>query len=82
MLSLTVTDTTEQTAAVFKALAEEGRAAVDLTRWQALQTWLAAAEISAGPVFRSVLKGGPLQAAPLSRTSFRRGEWCCPSFAR
>src|SRR4051794_24375 len=42
MLSLTVTDTTEQTASVFRALAEEGRAEVDLTRWQALQTWLAA----------------------------------------
>ena len=42
MLSLTVTDTTEQTAAVFKALAEEGRAEGDPTRWQALETWLAA----------------------------------------
>jgi len=42
MLSLTVTDTTEQTASVFRALADEGRAEVDLTRWQALQTWLTA----------------------------------------
>jgi integrase len=31
-----------------------------------VQTWLAAAEISAGPVFRPVLKGGRLQAEPLS----------------
>ena len=33
---------------------------------EAVQTWLAAAEISAGPVFRPVLKGGRLQDAPLS----------------
>ena len=42
MLSLTVTDTAEQTASVFQALAEEGRSVVDLNRWQALQVWLAA----------------------------------------
>jgi hypothetical protein len=42
MLSLTVTDTTEQTASVLRALAEGLRDTVDLSRWQALQTWLAA----------------------------------------
>jgi hypothetical protein len=42
MLSLTVTDTTEQTASVFQALAEERPNEIDLSRWQALQTWLAA----------------------------------------
>ncbi len=41
MLSLTVTDTQEQTASVFQALANEARDAVDVSRWQALQTWLA-----------------------------------------
>src|ERR1700719_1550305 len=42
MLSLTITDTHVQTAAVFRALAQEtNRAEIDLTRWQALQTWLA-----------------------------------------
>jgi hypothetical protein len=42
MLSLTVTDTREQTAAVFRALAQDmNRAEIDLARWQALQTWLA-----------------------------------------
>src|SRR4051794_4704184 len=41
MLSITVTDTTEQTASVLRALAEEGRRNADLTRWHALQTWLA-----------------------------------------
>ena len=42
MLSLTVTDTREQTAAVFKALARESGENIDLADWQALQTWLAA----------------------------------------
>lgn len=42
VLSLTITDTRDQTAAVFRALAQEtNRAEIDLTRWQALQTWLA-----------------------------------------
>jgi hypothetical protein len=42
MLSLTITDTRDQTAAVFRALAQETNSAeIDLTRWQALQTWLA-----------------------------------------
>ena len=41
MLSLTVTDTTEQTASVFRALANEARGEIDLTPWQALQAWLA-----------------------------------------
>jgi hypothetical protein len=42
LLSLTITDTRDQTAAVFRALAQEThRAEIDLTRWQALQTWLA-----------------------------------------
>jgi hypothetical protein len=42
MLSLTITDTQHQTAAVFRALAREGRETeVDLSPWRALQTWLA-----------------------------------------
>jgi hypothetical protein len=41
MLSLTVTDTREQTAAVFRALANGGTHDADLSQWQALQTWLA-----------------------------------------
>jgi DNA-binding transcriptional ArsR family regulator len=46
MLSLTVTDTQEQTRAVMTALAEEaGEAAPDdLARWHALQIWLESAE--------------------------------------
>jgi integrase len=34
-----------------------------------VQSWLAAAEISTGPVFRSVAKGGRVLAAPLSAFS-------------
>lgn len=41
LLSLGVTDTREQTKAVFQALADDGRAEVDVSRWQALQVWLA-----------------------------------------
>jgi hypothetical protein len=41
MLSLTVSDTREQTAAVFRALANGGTPCADLSQWQALQTWLA-----------------------------------------
>jgi hypothetical protein len=42
MLSLTITDTQSQTAAVFRALAREGvEPEVDLSRWRALQSWLA-----------------------------------------
>jgi hypothetical protein len=41
LLSLTVTDSREQTAAVFRALANGGTNDVDLSKWQALQTWLA-----------------------------------------
>jgi hypothetical protein len=41
MLSLTITDTHLQTAAVFRALAQENiHADADLAQWHALQTWL------------------------------------------
>jgi hypothetical protein len=45
LLSLTVTDTQEQTRAVMAALAEEaGEAVPDLATWHALQGWLESAE--------------------------------------
>ena len=45
LLSLTVTDTQDQTRAVMAALAEEiGNTGLDLTIWQALQVWLGSAE--------------------------------------
>jgi len=41
MLSLTISDTSEQTAAVLLAQAAGGSAPVDLEPWRQLQTWLA-----------------------------------------
>ena len=46
MLTLTVSDTREQTAAVFRALATGGYHSVDLSRWQALQIWLGGSILS------------------------------------
>jgi hypothetical protein len=43
-LSITVTDTREQTRRVFRALAEERAEEPDRGRWHALQTWLDGAE--------------------------------------
>jgi len=44
LLSVTVTDTKEQTANIFHALAEESREEVDLEPWHALQNWLKAGD--------------------------------------
>jgi hypothetical protein len=44
LLSLTVSDTREQTAAVFQTQANSQMHAVDPSQWQALQTWLAASK--------------------------------------
>lgn len=44
MLSVSVTDTKEQTRAVLLAQAKESRTDVDMTPWHALQTWLEGAE--------------------------------------
>ena len=46
MLSLTITDTREQTASVFRALATAPRNDTDLTPWHGLQTWLAMESIA------------------------------------
>src|SRR5215217_3577816 len=43
-LSITVTDTREQTRRIFRALAEEGAEEPDRGRWHALQTWLEGGE--------------------------------------
>lgn len=43
-LSLTVTDTREQTRRVFRALAEEHVAEPDRERWHARQVWLEGSE--------------------------------------
>ncbi len=44
LLSITVTDTAEQTRAIFHAIASEQTDVVDLEPWHALQEWLAGAE--------------------------------------
>ncbi len=44
LLSLPVTDTPAQTKSVMLSLAEGAQEGRDLTRWQALQTWLSTAE--------------------------------------
>lgn len=44
ILSLTVTDTPQQTHDILLALAEENAPAIDYTRWHALQTWLESGE--------------------------------------
>ncbi|MDP9480782.1 MAG: hypothetical protein M3R38_34820, partial [Actinomycetota bacterium] len=43
-LSLTVTDTRDQTRRVFRAISEESVEEPDLTRWRALQVWLEGSE--------------------------------------
>ncbi len=43
-LSLTVTDTRDQTRRVFRAISEESAEEPDLTRWRALQVWLEGSE--------------------------------------
>lgn len=44
LLSVTVTDTQQQTAAIFQALAAERRHEPDTETWHALQVWLSGAE--------------------------------------
>jgi hypothetical protein len=56
-LSLTVTDTRDQTRQVFKALAEEQIEEPDRTRWHALQDWLECAEHRVTIPFARMLAG-------------------------
>jgi hypothetical protein len=44
MLTLTVTDTREQTKAIFKSLVSDNQHEIDYTQWHSLQTWLVGAE--------------------------------------
>jgi hypothetical protein len=58
MLSLTITDTQEQTAAVFRALAQESdQNKLDLAPWQALQTWLVTGPTGVAIPFADQLAG-------------------------
>ena len=69
LLSLTVTDTQEQTRAVLAALAEEAaEAAPDLATWHALQVWLESAEHRVGiPYARKLAELIPPVAVRLRR---------------
>jgi hypothetical protein len=55
MLSLTITDTEKQTKAVLRQLAQDGGDQGDLSRWHALQTWLATGSVDVTIPFASQL---------------------------
>ena len=54
-LSLTVTDTRDQTRRVFRAISEESVEEPDLTRWRALQVWLEGSERRVAVPYAGVL---------------------------
>ncbi len=54
-LSLTVTDTREQTRRVFRAISEESVEEPNLGRWQALQVWLESSERQVSVPFATTL---------------------------
>jgi hypothetical protein len=68
LLSVTATDTPEQTKAVLRALAAEDAGGVDWTRWHALQEWLAAGECRVTVPFAQALA----DAVPPVATRLRR----------
>jgi hypothetical protein len=69
LISLTVSDTREQTRSIFRALAEEDDlAGVDLAAWVALQSWLATGELAVTvPFARS-----PAELVPPTAVRLRR----------
>jgi hypothetical protein len=72
MLSLTITDTPDQTVAVFQALARDSsHVLTDLTRWHALQTWLATGPIRVRIPFASRLAELVLPVAVRLRRDFK-----------
>jgi hypothetical protein len=71
MPSLTVSDTREQTAAVFRALANDAMHCTDLSEWQALQTWLAASTREVVIPYASDLAGMVPPVAVRLRRDFR-----------
>ena len=74
MLSLDVTDTPEQTRAVFKSLARSNHSAgavqVDYDRWHRLQRWLAAGERNVAIPFAELLADRVLALAVRQRRDF------------
>lgn len=71
MVSLTVTDSAEQTRAIFDALADDGADESDLGQWQALQTWLAAGPCKVVVPFAKVLAALVPPLAVRLRRDFR-----------
>jgi hypothetical protein len=68
LLSVTATDTREQTAAVLQALAQDGTADVDLDPWHALHEWIALGEQRVViPFVRELVKRIPPIAVRLRR---------------
>lgn len=68
LLSVTVSDTTEQTSAVLEALAEDGGQPVDLAPWHALAEWLAGGEHRVViPYMKALAKQTPPVAVRLRR---------------
>lgn len=68
LLSLTVTDTREQTKDIFRAMAEEDREPVDLEPWRQLQVWLEdQARIASIPYARALADLVPPVAVRLRR---------------
>jgi hypothetical protein len=55
LLSIPITDTPEQTKAVFAALAAEDAATLDVAPWHALQTWLEGQACAVSIPYRGVL---------------------------
>ena len=55
LLSIYVTDTRDQTKAIFRALAEEDREEVSLEVWKALQTWIEGGQCAVSVPFGKVL---------------------------
>ncbi len=69
LLSITVTDSAEQTRAVLAALAEEDRPVPDLEPWQGLQVWLASTDARVTiPYAKTLAAEVPAVAVRIRRT--------------
>jgi hypothetical protein len=71
LLSLTVTDTQEQTKAVFEALADEDREPEDLETFRALQVWIGGQSSTASVPYAKVLADLVPPVAVRMRRDFR-----------
>ena len=68
LLSVTITDSSEQTRQVFRAIADEDPVALELGRWQSLQRWLEAGErVVTVPFAQTLAEAVPPVAVRLRR---------------